>query len=147
MADIQVNGRTYKLVGFDEYTLGEARVFWGYTKMSQAEIADVEGFNPDLIAAMIHIAVQRGEPGETERSIRAVVDAIPVGDLNKVFLDATTEDEAAQIPLPNAAGPNNGSGGGSSTSSETPPAAATPPATGSPGSATGADSHRRTWQT
>jgi len=144
MAEIQVNGRTYKLVGFDEYTLNEAMVFWEYTKMSQAEIADLDGFNPAVIAAMIHIAVARGEPGETERSIRAAVGAIPVSKLNEVFMEVSVE-VPDEIPLPDATA--NGSGGGSSTSSAPPPAPSTPPASGSPGSATGATYDRQTWAT
>jgi len=144
MAEIQVNGRTYKLVGFDEYTLNEAMVFWEYTKMSQAEIADLDGFNPAVIAAMIHIAVARGEPGETERSIRAAVGAIPVSKLNEVFMEVSVE-VPDDLPLPDATA--NGSGEGSSTSSVPPPAPSTPPASGSPGSATGATYDRQTWAT
>jgi hypothetical protein len=144
MAEIQVNGRTYKLVGFDEYTLNEAMVFWDYTKMSQAEIADLDGFNPAVVAAMIHIAVARGEPGETERSIRAAVGAIPVAKLNEVFMEVSVE-VPDEIPLPDAT--RNGSGDGSSTSSVPPPAPSTPPASGSPGLATGATYDRQTWAT
>jgi hypothetical protein len=144
MADIQVNGRTYRLVAFDEYTLNEAMVFWDYTKMSQAEINEIEGFNPAVIAAMIHIAVARGEPGETERSIRAAVGAIPVAKLNDVFMEVSVE-APDDVPLPDAT--SNGSGDGSSTSSAQPPAPSTPPATGSRGSATGATYGRRTWAT
>jgi hypothetical protein len=144
MADIQVNGRTYRLVAFDEYTLNEAMVFWDYTKMSQAEISEVEGFNPAVIAAMIHIAVARGEPGETERSIRTAVGQIPVAKLNEVFMDVSVE-APGDVPLPDAT--RNGSGDGSSTSSVQPPAPSTQPATGSRGSATGATFGRRTWAT
>jgi hypothetical protein len=130
MADIQVNGRTYRLVAFDEYTLNEAMVFWDYTKMSQAEISEVEGFNPAVIAAMIHIAVARGEPGETERSIRAAVGQIPVAKLNDVFMEVSVE-APDDVPLPDAT--RNGSGDGSSTSSVQPPAPSTQPVTGSRG--------------
>ena len=144
MADITVNGRSYRLVGFDEYTLNEAMVFWDYTKMSQAEIADLDGFNPAVIAAMIHIAVARGEPGETERSIRAAVGAIPISKLNDVFMEVSVE-VPDDVPLPDKSG--NGSGAGSSTSSVLPPAPSIPPVTGSLGSATGATSDREIWAT
>jgi len=144
MAEIQVNGRTYRLVGFDEYTLNEAMVFFEYTKMSQAEIVDIDGFNPAVVAAMIHIAVARGEPGETERSIRAAVGAIPVAKLNEVFMEVSVE-VPDELPLPDAT--RNGSGDGSSTSSELPLALSPPQASGSPGSATGAAYDRQTWAT
>jgi len=144
MADIQVNGRTYRLVPFDEYTLGESQVFWDYTNMSQDQISEIEGFHPGLVAAMIHIAVQRGEPGESERQIRKVVNEIPIAKLNDVFME-TYPEASDDAPLPEKS--MNGSGGDSSTSSDRLPAPSTQPVTGNPGSATGAISDRRTWQT
>src|SRR5262249_18264015 len=105
------------------------------------EIADNEGFNPGVIAALIHVSVARGEPGENDRSIRQVVGAIPVAKLNEVFLDVSVE-VPDQIPLP--ASSSNGSGDGSPPSTVPPPAPVIPPATGNPGSATGATYDPRT---
>jgi len=130
MAEINVNGRTYPLVTIDELTLAEAMVVWDYTKMGLDEIADIEGFYPGVIAALIHVSVARGEPGENDRQIRAVVGAIPVAQLNEVFMDVSVE-VPDEIPLPDAT--NNGSGDGSSTSSVQPPAPSIPPVSGSRG--------------
>jgi len=110
--------------------LAEAMVVFDYTKMGLDEIAEVEGFNPGVIAALIHVSVARGEPGETDRQIRAVVGAIPVARLNEVFMDVSVE-VPDEVPLPAAT--SNGSGGGSSTSSAPPQAPSTQPATGSRG--------------
>jgi hypothetical protein len=141
MAEINVNGRTYQLVTLDELTLAEAMVVWDYTKMGLDQIADVEGFNPGVIAALIHVSVARAEPGETSRQIRAVVGAIPVAKLNEVFMDVSVE-VPDDLPLPDAT--SNGSGDGSPTPSVLPPAPSIPPATGSRGSATGATFDHRT---
>ena len=141
MADINVNGRVYQLVTIDELTLAEAMVLWEYTKMGLDEIAANEGFNPGVIAALIHVSVARGEPGETDRSIRQVVGAIPVARLNDVFVDVSVE-VPDEIPLPESS--SNGSGGASPPSTVQPPAPVTPPVTGSPGLATGATYDPRT---
>jgi hypothetical protein len=141
MAEINVNGRTYQLVTLDELTLAEAMVVWDYTRMGLDEISDVEGFNPGVIASLIHVSVARAEQGESARQIRQTVGAIPVAKLNEVFMDVSVE-VPDDVPLPDAT--VNGSGGGSSTSSAPPPAASIPPATGSRGSATGATFDHRT---
>ena len=141
MADIQVNGRTYPLVTLDELTLAEAMTVWDYTKMGLDQIADVEGFNPGVIAALIHVSVARGEPTESDRQIRQVVGAIPVAKLNDVFLEVSVE-VPDQIPLPDAT--SNGSGDASQPSSVQPPAPSIPPVSGSRGSATGATFDRKT---
>jgi hypothetical protein len=140
VAEIQVNGRVYQLVTIDELTLAEAMVVWDYTKMGLDEIADIEGFYPGVIAALIHVSVARGEPDENDRQIRTVVGAIPVAQLNEVFMDVSVE-VPDEVPLPGKH--SNGSGDGSRTSSVPAPAPSTQPGTGSPGSATGATFDRR----
>ena len=136
MADIHVNGRTYPLVSLDELTLAEAMVVYDYTKLSLDQIPDLDGFHPGVIAALIHVAVQRGEPRETGRQIRQVVGQIQVSQLEQVFEDISVE-VPDEDPLP-AAGPSNGSGGGSPTSTDTDPEPITQVFTGSHGWDTGA---------
>jgi hypothetical protein len=136
VADIHVNGRTYPLVSLDGLTLDEAMVVYDYTKMSLDQIPDLDGFHPGLIAALIHVSVQRGEPRETARQIRAAVGAIPVASLEQVFMDIS-EEVPDDVDPPPAARPSNGSGGGSSTSSGPDPDDITQASTGNPGSVTG----------
>jgi len=130
MAEINVNGRTYQLVTIDELTLAEAMVVWDYTRMGLDEIADIEGFYPGVIAALIHVSVARGQPDENDRQIRQVVGAIPVAKLNEVFMDVSVE-VPDEVPLPDNT--SNGSGDGSRTSSVPAPAPSTRPVTGSRG--------------
>lgn len=141
MAQITVNGRNYELVTLDELTLDEAIVVWEYAKISLDQIADLEGFHPGLVAALIHISVARGEPGETARTIRQTVGQIKVADLQSVFIDMSEEIE--QLPPPDAprlSSPNDGSGVASSTTGAPAPARIPANGSGSPGSATGATS-------
>jgi hypothetical protein len=144
MAEIHLNGRDYQLVTVDQLTLDEAITLWDYTRMGLDEIADLEGFHPGVIAALIHVSVQRGEPQVPAREIRRTVGGIQVADLEAVFMDASEEVE--QVPPTSAAGPSSpsdGSGGDSDQSSGPVPADSPPGSSGSPGSATGATSARR----
>lgn len=140
MAEVSVNGRVYPLVPPDQITLDEAMVIYDYTKLSLDELPE-EGFHPGLIAALLHIAVARGEPNEPARAIRKAVGQIPVASLEEVFMDLS-EESGEQDPPPGA--PSNGSGAASSTSGEPPPARTPAAPTGSRGSATGATSAPRT---
>jgi hypothetical protein len=140
--DIHVNGRDYPLVSIDQLTLDEAMVVWDYTRMSLDQIPDLEGFHPGLIAALIHIAVQRGEPRETAREIRQVVGKIPVADLEGVFMDIS--EEVPDVDPSTGAEPSNGSGAASPTFSATAQDPTTPRSTGSRGSDTGATYARET---
>src|SRR4051812_47187331 len=145
MADIHVNGRAYPLVSIDELTLDEAMVVYDYTKMSLDQIPDLVGFHPGLIAALIHVAVARGEPRETARQIRQTVGAIPVSSLEEVFMDISEEvDDKANDGNPTVARTSNGSGAASSTSSPPAPDDTAPVFTGSPDSDTGVISPRLT---
>lgn len=145
MADIHVNGRTYPLVSLDELTLNEAMVVYDYTKLSLDQIPDLEGFHPGLIAALIHVAVQRGEPRETARQIRETVGNIHVSSLEQVFMDIS-EEVPDDVDPPQAVRQSNGSGGGSSTSSVSGPDDVTQVSIGSPGLDTGATWPQKTWE-
>jgi hypothetical protein len=144
MAEIHLNGRDYPLVTLDQLTLDEAIVLYSWCNMGIDEIADLEGFHPGVIAALIHISVQRGEPDGPARQIREAVGGIHVADLEQVFMDASEEVE--EVPPLSAAGPSSpsdGSGGDSGRSSGPAPVDSPPGSSGSPGSATGATSARR----
>jgi hypothetical protein len=142
MSQIHVNGRDYELVTVDQLTLDEAIVVYEYTRMSLDQISDADGFHPGLIAALIHISVARGEPGETTASLRKAVGAIPVADLETVFADA--ELPPPQPEPTSADGLSDDSGAVSSTTSEQGPADIPEPGTGSRGSDTSAASGRLT---
>jgi hypothetical protein len=147
MADIHVSGRTYEFVPLDELTLDEAIVVWDYSQLSLDQIPELDGFHPGVIAALIHIAVQRGEPRETAQSIRRVVGAMKVSELETVFAGISEEvDDDAVPPSPATApaGPKNDSGADSSATGAPAPVATEANGTGSPGSDTGATFDRLT---
>jgi hypothetical protein len=130
MAEITVNGRTYELVPLNELTLDEAIVVWEYSKLSLDQIADLEGFHPGVVAALIHIAVARAETGETSKTIR----------------NTDISEEVEELPSPeepDASSPTSGSGGTSSPTGAPAPAHIPANGSGSPGSATGATSDQR----
>src|SRR4029077_5127085 len=144
MALITVNGKPYELVSLDDLTLDEAIVVWEYAKVSLDQIPDLEGFHPGVVAALIHVAVARAEPGETAKMIRQVVGKIKVSELEQVFADISEEVE--EVPPPSAPGsssPSTGSGETSEPTSELPPAPSAANGSGSPGSDTGAISAPR----
>jgi hypothetical protein len=144
MAEITVNGRTYELVPLNELTLDEAIVVWEYSKLSLDQIADLEGFHPGVVAALIHIAVARAETGETSKTIRKTVGRIKVADLEAIFTDISEEVE--ELPPPNepdASSPTSGSGETSPATGAPAPAHIPANGSGSPGSATGATSPPR----
>jgi hypothetical protein len=147
MAQIHVNGSSYELVTLGELTLDEAITVYEYAKVTLDQIPDMEGFHPGITAALIHISVARGEPGETQKTIRRTVGAIPVVDLQKVFADISVDTEDAELPPPqgpgappSSGGSSNGSGAASSTPGEPAPDSTEDSGTGGPGSDTGATS-------
>jgi hypothetical protein len=144
MAQINVNGRQYELVTLDDLTLDEAIVVWEYTRLSLDQIPELEGFHPGVIAALIHVSVARAEPGETAKTIRALVGKIRVADLNTVFIEISEEVEELPPPsAPEPSSPSAATGAASSPTGEPPPAASEGNGSGSPGSATGATSGPR----
>jgi len=136
MAQITVNARTYELVPLDDLTLDEAMVVWDYTNMSLDQIPDIEGFHPGLTKALLHIAVARGEPGESAQTIGRTVGQIKVTELNSVFM-AVSEEVADPPPAPPPPAPAGGSGAASSSTGEPAPEPNGPNGSGSLGSATG----------
>lgn len=139
MAQITVNGRIYELVTLDDLTLDEAIVVWEYSKLSLDQIPDIEGFHPGVVAALIHIAVARGEPGETAKTIRQTVGKIKVAELQAIFMDMSEEVEELPPPTaPDATSPSSGSGVTSSTTGEPAPEPSQENGSGSLGSDTGA---------
>jgi hypothetical protein len=144
MAQIIVNGKPYELVNLNDLTLDEAIVVWDYAKVSLDQIPDLDGFHPGVVAALIHVAVARAEPGETQKSIRGVVGKIKVSELEQVFADISEEVEELPPPSgPDASSPSSDSGEGSSPTGEPAPAATEANGSGSPSSGTGSTSGPR----
>jgi hypothetical protein len=145
MPQITFNGKPYELVTLDDVTIDEAIIVWEYAHVSLDQIPDIEGMHPGVVKALIHIAVARGEPNETAKTIREEVGRLKMTELQDVFQDISEEVE--ELPPPSAVGelsPSEGSGETSSTTGEPPPAPAAPNGSGSPGLDTGHTSAPRT---
>lgn len=93
---IIIDGRAYALPRLDAITMGQARVLKRYTGLSLAEIADVDGTDPDLIAAFCHLAIQAEEPHKSYAAIEREVEAISFTTLEF----AGGDEESPPIPGP-----------------------------------------------
>lgn len=145
MPVITFNGKPYELVTLDDVTIDEAIIVWEYAKVSLDQIPDLEGMHPGVVKALIHIAVARGEPGESAKTIREMVGRLRMTELQDVFADISEEVEELPPPSgPDVSSPSEGSGETSPATSGPPPAPSEPNGSGSPGSATGSISDRVT---
>jgi len=137
MADrphINYGGREYDLVMLDQFTINEAIVLWNYAQLSLADIPDLEGFHPGVIAAIIHVSIARVEVDQSEKSIRKAVGAIPIADLEAMFV--AVSEEVDELPPSNGSAGSNGSSeptgtSGASGGPDTAPTLTNVPATGS----------------
>ena len=144
MPVITFNGKPYELVTLDDVTIDEAIVVWDYAHVSLDQIPDLEGMHPGVVKALIHIAVARGEPGETPKTIREMVGRLKMTELQDVFQEISEEvDELPPPNEPDAGSPSTGSGVISEPTGEPAPAPSEGNGSGSPGSATGAISAPR----
>jgi len=144
MPQITFNGKPYELVTLDDVTIDEAIIVWDYAQVSLDQIPDIEGMHPGVVKALIHIAVARGEPGETAKTIRDAVGRLKMTDLQDVFQDISEEVE--ELPPPSADGessPSEGSGATSPATGEPRPAPSEPNGSGNPGWDTGSTSAPR----
>jgi hypothetical protein len=145
MPVITFNGKPYELVTLDDVTIDEAIIVWDYAHVSLDQIPDLEGMHPGVVKALIHIAVARGEPNETAKTIREMVGRLKMTELQDVFQDISEEvDELPPPNEPDVTSPSTGSGETSETTGEPLPAPNPGNGSGSPGSATGLISDPRT---
>jgi hypothetical protein len=144
MPVITFNGKPYELVTLDDVTIDEAIIVWDYAHVSLDQIPDLEGMHPGVVKALIHIAVARGEAGETAKTIREMVGRLKMTELQDVFQDISEEvDELPPPNEPDVTSPSTGSGEDSSSTGEPAPAPSEGNGSGGPGSATGAISAPR----
>ena len=89
MAEILLHGVTYEIP--ESFTLREMRIVERYTDGHAAQ----EGYELSKIAATIHIAIARAKPATSFDEIQAVVDDLPVEDLEGIL---SSVDSAGQSP-------------------------------------------------
>jgi len=136
-ARFKVNGKEYEIPTLDTFTLNEAIVLHQYSGLTLDELEDVDGLHPGVIASLLHVAIQRGEPSLKPSVVRQMVESVNLVALLESLPEAATDSPPEQT-LPSSEssdGSESSSGDGSSTASDD-PASTTPPPTGTPGSAT-----------
>lgn len=142
MPRINVNGREYDLVTYDDFTLDEAIIVERYTDKTLDQALPRPGEAPSvgLVKALIHISVARAEPDENDRSIGQAVGRIKYIDLQNVILDTSEVEDVPPPVAPVSSSSSADSGADSSPTGAPHPASTGEPGTGSPGSDTGATS-------
>ena len=92
MAQIKLHDVAYDIP--ESFTLKEMRIVERYTGGHAA----ADGYEMSKIAATIHIAIARTKPQTPYEEIEAVVDALPVEDLEAIFeaVDAAGQSPPAQ---------------------------------------------------
>lgn len=126
MATVLVNGDELALPDQASLTIDDSIVIYGYSRLTLDELEDIEGIHPGVLAALIHIAVQRAHPDIKASEIEATVRALNLNEL----IDSVTEDPAedeeagegdlAPEPDRSSSGSEPISGSDSETSSEQP---------------------------
>lgn len=130
MAHFVIDGNQYEVPEVDSLTMGEAVTVYDYTGLGLDEIN--EGVrHPGVMAAFLHIAYKRGNPGTDDKTVKELVSNTRLVDaLEKIEVedDAGPPDLTTKPSRKSSGGKPKSSGGGSSTSSDEPDA--TPEPTG-----------------
>jgi hypothetical protein len=68
-----IDGRDYEVPDLDTVTMGEAIIVYEYSGLALDELAG-NSKHPGVIAALMHIAYQRGNPGEPKVGVRQLIE-------------------------------------------------------------------------
>lgn len=122
-AKFLIDGTEYEVPLLVSLSLDEAMTFYSYAKVSPLELDDM---TPGALAALIHIALQRGQPGLRDKQARQMVGQMNMVELFTQLAEAVTEsqEEEAVEERPPASPPASGdenSPGGNESESDTPP--------------------------
>lgn len=105
-AKLIVDGREYEVP--EMFTLGEARVLKRFTGLTLTGLAQIDPSDPDMLAALVLIAMRRHDPAVTE----AAVDGLSLDGFE--LRPADEEDDAgppAEAPGATAADESSGDSG------------------------------------
>lgn len=94
MADTKfvIDGADYEVPMLASLNMAEALLFYKYAEVSPLEVEDV---TPGVLAALIHIAIQRAKPDLREKQVRAMIAEMNMLELFMQMADAikTKQDE------------------------------------------------------
>lgn len=104
---LKFNGRDYPLVQVGDFTMDEALILWEYAKIGPDKVAEVDGFHPGVVMAVIHVAVARVD-SSTSAQIRRAIGKMPMTQIEEVFADISVEvKEDDSVPPTSALGDEN----------------------------------------
>jgi len=108
---ITIGGQEIEFASFDSYTMDDAMILWAYTNgMTLEQVGETDGFVPGVVAALIHVSIQRANPRMHEKQIRKQVGAIPLSELEAVFEHISVEVDE-EVPPTEALEPPSASSG------------------------------------
>jgi hypothetical protein len=135
MAAIRIDGTKYELAF--NFTMGEARMIKRYSGLTLNQLEGDNLTDPDVVAALMHIAVKRANPAWGDSAIEKFVDSVeiakiewegdeddaasPPASLNVASETSTGEDGSGLSVL--SPEPSNQNGTGTSPSDTTPTSA------------------------
>lgn len=135
-----IDGREYPVPGIDTFTMGEAIVLHEYSGLTLDMIDEDTPIHPGIVAAFMHIAYERGNPGAKKQKTRQLVESANLVDALDRFFQQ--EDDAGPPDLLTSSSPTSsettvtGSGETSGTGSVSGPEDNVPSSTGTHSSGT-----------
>lgn len=98
MAKLLIDGQEYEIVTLDTLTVGENRIVKRYTGVAGQALEELDDNDPDLTAAMIHIAFVRENPALSFAAAERRVDAVKYSEID--FTPDPDDEEQAPLATP-----------------------------------------------
>jgi hypothetical protein len=149
MVQIMVGEDPYALPALDTLDIDETIVFYDYTGMTFDQAFEIEGLNPKVIKALLHIAVQRKNPDLRNKDVGEMVGLVNImGVLEQLATAVEEEPNPTKDGVQPAGGDSkrnsdestDSSGANGNDASEPSPEKLTPVSTGHQGWPTATDS-------
>jgi hypothetical protein len=141
MADIMVGEDPYTLPALDTFDIDETIVFYDYTGLTFDQAFEVEGLNPKVVKALLHVAFQRKNPDLRDKDIEEIVGRVNMMAVLEQLAEAANPTTAEAPDSSKSSSESTDSSGlnGSGDSAHS-PEKSTPASTGAPDSETDSDS-------
>ena len=107
-AHFVIDGRDYEIPSLETFTMGEAVTLYEYSGLTLDQIDEDTPAHPGLIAAFMHIAYERGNPGVKKQKVRDLIEQSNLLDAMQNFFTAPAGEDDADPPA--VAETVNGSG-------------------------------------
>ena len=120
-----IAGKEYPLVTMEAFTMADALVLYEYSGLTledfippdpdaedeDAELERIEGKirNPGVLAALVHVSYQRGNPTVKKEKVKRVVGETPLMDIYAALADDGEEDDEVPPPKESTSAPGEAS--------------------------------------